>query len=58
MRVEKGNNIQGVSMGFSLVLNEPCSDERGFTKEVTGSNFADETFELDLLSTTLHDFTN
>jgi hypothetical protein len=42
-----------MSMRFSSELNGPCSDERGFTEEVTGSHFDDETVELDLLSTTL-----
>jgi hypothetical protein len=47
-----------MSMRFSSELNGPCSEARGFTEEVTGSHFDDETVELELLSTTLHSFTD
>jgi hypothetical protein len=55
LRAGKWNDVQGVSMRFSSELNGPCSNERGFIKDVFGSHFSDEMMYLIYL-TVLHDY--
>jgi hypothetical protein len=42
------------AMRFSSQLNGPCSDERGFAKEVSGSHFSVDTMMYFFYLKTLH----